>query len=752
MNATAPPRPTAPHPTPPLPLPPPPWEHVPPVAELRPYPFAALVRRMFREHALQGSIFDLPERRFFRGDPQRDLAVDFHGRRASSPLGPAAGPQTQMAQNLVLSWLGGSRVQELKTVQVNDRLEIPRPCIDMRTVGLNIEWSQELLLEESLEEYVKGAMLIRMLETGPVPPTPGFADQVLDMSVGYDLAGIQSEPVASFLRGMLDCSAVVDRLRDEIPPEHARLRDLDYPTRLSDTLTLSTFHGCPPDEIERIVDFLMHEYGISCVVKFNPMLVGREETRSLLHDELGYTHLTVPDSAFERDATWEQALEITERLDATARRLGVGFGVKFSNTLIVLNDGGFLAGAADSGPEEAYLSGRPLHVLAMTLVRRFRRIFGTRIPISFSAGIDRVNFPDAVALGLVPITVCSDLLEKGGYGRLQGYYKELDRRMDEVGAHSAGTWAIRAYGKGREALERAMRGLGLEPGDPRRAAVERALAEDHDLAAAVGPELFARWVDAAVLLNTEEYVEGVRRDPRYAHAANSQPPPKIGSHLELFDCITCDICVPVCPNDANFTFGHGLEAVPVERLERRAEGGWRRVAGDPLDLSRKHQIANFADFCNDCGNCDVFCPEDGGPYVVKPRFFGSDADWRASPLDGFWLGRAGGRDVALGRFRAEEGNDQRIEMRLTVEGDRLRVEGPGFEEPAYRVAWSVTDPEATLEVDSDLQTIDLTWAHILDTIRRAVLDGARVNPVNALVGVSIPPSEDNPSPRNSNPS
>jgi putative selenate reductase len=34
-----------------------------------------------------------------------------------------------VAQNLVLSDIAGGRILELKTVQVNDRLKIPRPCI-----------------------------------------------------------------------------------------------------------------------------------------------------------------------------------------------------------------------------------------------------------------------------------------------------------------------------------------------------------------------------------------------------------------------------------------------------------------------------------------------------------------------------------------------------------------------------------------------------------------------------------------------
>src|SRR5512140_2271438 len=133
------------------------------MAELIPYPFSALVRRMLHELRSHDAIFDLPRARFATGTGGLDLSVRFHGHTASSPLGPAAGPHTQMAQNLVLAWLGGSRIFELKTVQTLDELKIPRPCIDMRTIGFNAEWSQELRLQESLDEYVKGAMLIAML-------------------------------------------------------------------------------------------------------------------------------------------------------------------------------------------------------------------------------------------------------------------------------------------------------------------------------------------------------------------------------------------------------------------------------------------------------------------------------------------------------------------------------------------------------------------------------------------------------------
>ena len=349
---------------------------------------------------------------------------------AATPLGPAAGPHSQLAQNIVLSFLGGARVFELKTVQINDRLTIPRPCIDMQTVGYNVEWSQELTLEQSLEEYVKAAMLLQILRRSDLLQlAPGADAALFDLSVGYDLAGIQSDRVRAFLAGLRDATPVIDRLRRQIPDEYRRFRDLDFPTQISHTLTLSTFHGCPPDEIERMIDWLLREEGLDCVIKLNPTLLGPQEARALFNERLGYRE-HIPDEAFAKDTTWAQAVDFCGRLGETAKTLGRGFGVKFSNTLIVENHRSFFPATE----KVMYLSGPPLHVLAMSLVLRFREAFGDRFPISFSAGIDRHNFADAVSLGLVPVTVCSDLLRTGGYGRMQSYFAELLGRMARVAA------------------------------------------------------------------------------------------------------------------------------------------------------------------------------------------------------------------------------------------------------------------------------------------------------------------------------
>jgi putative selenate reductase len=648
---------------------------------------------MFRELAERDSIFDLPRRKFHLGSAELDTGVSFHGRRAGSPLGPAAGPQTQMAQNLVLSWLGGCRIMELKTVQVMDELEIPRPCIDMQTIGFNVEWSQELKLEQSLEEYVKGSMLIEILEaSGEIEVAEALRPWVFDMSVGYDLAGIQTERVQAFIDGMLDASAIVERLRGEIPAEHARFRDLDFRTRLSDTLTLSTFHGCPPDEIERIIEFLLDEKGLHCIVKLNPMLLGPRRCRELLNGEMGYGELHVPDTAFERDASWEQAAGFCERLGDRADRLGLGFGVKFSNTLIVENHREFFP----RKEKEMYLSGPPLHVLAVNLVGQFRRHFGDRFPISFSAGIDAQNFADAVAIGLVPITVCSDLLKPGGYARATTYLGALETRMKKLGAPDVPAYILRAYGRGDEALARAQ--ITGEVAAVCRAALE----SGGDLRAAAG-EAFEAWVSAAILANTEHYVAAATADPRYRKEKNDKPPRKLGSELELFDCVACNKCVPVCPNHANFAFAIPTGEVPIAVLSREGDR-WRRQDRGTLAISKKQQWGTFADFCNECGNCDVFCPEDGGPYVIKPRFFGNLADWEAfADQNGFLLHG--------GELLARIGG---AEYRFSEAGGRVRFAGAGFD-----VTFSPEDPAATIEGEA-VGEIDLTYFHILRWIRDAV--------------------------------
>jgi putative selenate reductase len=677
------------------------------MAELRPIPFEQLLARVLVEPARQETLFDLPLRKVWRPRPGLDLSVDVHGHRAQTPVGPAAGPHAQLAQNIVLAWAAGARVIELKTVQVLDELQIPRPCIDAATIGYNVEWSQELRLADSLREYVAGWMLIRMLrEIDPLglgAAAVAQSEPVFELSVGYDLKGLQSVQMHNYLLQAQNVAPIIDELRARIPREHQRLRDLDYRADLVSCVTLSTFHGCPPAEIEAIARYLIDEIGVDVIVKLNPTLLGYDEVVYLLHDRMGYHDIVPRRAAFDGDLKWQDAIALGWRLVDVAARRGRSFGVKMTNTLVVENRKRWLPG------EEMYLSGPPLHVLAMHCVERWCAAFGTAVPLSFSGGIDQHNFVDAVACDFVPVTTCTDLLRPGGYGRLGKYLDNLEEAMAACGARDRDDLILNRFDKGAEA----------------RRLVEAELEEQ-----GVGVdqrELSARIVRMAGVLNSHEVTARVTGDPRYAAGKNGKPPRKVGSTLALLDCLSCDKCVPVCPNDANFSIETPPEEVSYEDLLVDDAGAIARVPGGLWTVKKAQQWANFADACNECGNCDVFCPEDGGPYVVKARYFGSRASFDASPrLDGLYLERAPDGLRVLARVG---GRDCRLELRgerAVIEDDIVRVHhdtASGVILGAELVA-GARGPHR--------HSGALFWT--LRALVRGALDPSRVNAVSAAMG------------------
>jgi putative selenate reductase len=661
------------------------------MSALFPVPFATLVDRMVRELAARKAVYDLRRWNFAIAPDGLDLSIDLHGARAATPFGPAAGPHTQLAGNILLSWLAGGRVIELKTVQVLDRLEIARPCIDLRDggVGFNVEWSQELTLEQSLEEYAKAAMLIAI--AGSLGLGAGLEATVFDVSVGYDLAGIRSAPVRAFLDGMKDASAVVEKLRAEIPEAHARFRDLAYPTKLASSVTLSTFHGCPPSEIEAIAGFLMREVGLDVVVKLNPTLLGEADLEAILHDRLGFTDVAVPVETFSTDATWDDAVGIVERLAAVAATAGRSFGVKFSNTLLTVDRGGFFA----AGTKASYLSGRPLHVLAIELVRRFRDRFGDRFPVSFSAGIDVENFAEGVALGLKPVSVCTDLLTGDGYAKGATYLAALCEKMAAVGATDVDGFALKAFGEAEAALAE----LGLSE---EKATLCRAALAGGNPRAAAGDD-FPRWLSATLVRNTRVYAEKVLADPRYRRAASVAPVEKSGAVLDLFDCETCGRCVSVCPNGAVFRYDFAPRTIPLGKLVSGRFALHVETSG-ALVVDGGKQIGIFADLCNACGNCVAACPEEGAPHAVKPVFFGGPAAFDGSPdRDGILIEKVpDGR-----RILHRRGGDV-----LTVEprdDGSVRAAGEGFD-LVFPSLDRPMDATGTIDAEVDLGRIRLVLA------------------------------------------
>ena len=268
-----------------------------------------------------------------------------------------------------------------------------------------------------------------------------FYATIFDLSVGYDLKGIESEFVTGFIQQIKHADHLVDQLRSQIPDEYVQYRDYPFRTDLVKTATLSTFHGCPKDEIERICRYLIAEMGLHTIIKLNPVQLGKEKLEHILYDQLGYKHLKVNQKAYDTGLSLQEALGLVERLEPLAKKHSLNIGVKFSNTLEVHNSLGRL-------PDEVmYLSGQPLHVIAVALLAEWRKATGTRYPVSFAAGIDRRNVANAVAMCLTPITVCTDLLRPKGYGRQEGYFKELETAMRKVGAGTINQYIRNARGQ-----------------------------------------------------------------------------------------------------------------------------------------------------------------------------------------------------------------------------------------------------------------------------------------------------------------
>ncbi len=79
-------------------------------------------------------------------------------------------------------------------------------------------------------------------------------------------------------------------------------------------------HGCPPDEIERIARYLLEERGLHTVVKMNPTLLGKPDVLDILHNDLGFTEIDIPDSVFEKDLKYDRALDLDPHAEGGRRR------------------------------------------------------------------------------------------------------------------------------------------------------------------------------------------------------------------------------------------------------------------------------------------------------------------------------------------------------------------------------------------------------------------------------------------------
>ena len=389
--------------------------------KMYPIPFKSLMNWIVTEYAREGEIFGVHTPYYAAGK-----TLPIFGERIETPFGPAAGPNSQLAQNIIAAYMAGARFFEVKTVQKMDGAElaacVPRPCILAADEGYNQEWSTELEIPQARDEYIKAWCALKVLSK-----VYGFGDPdgfVFNMSVGYDLEGIKGEKVNTYIDNMMDasetkqfkeCLAVLTEL---FPAEKDYIASIS--PRVSRSVTVSTLHGCPPQEIERIASYLLTEKHLHTFVKCNPTILGYKTARTIL-DSMGYDYIVFDEHHFNEDLQWVDAVPMFERLQALADSKGLEFGLKLSNTFPVDTTRNELPGT------EMYMSGRSLFPLTIEMCNRISRQFNGKMRISFAGGAEFFNCDKLFAAGIWPITVATTILKPGGYNRLHQMVEKTEK-------------------------------------------------------------------------------------------------------------------------------------------------------------------------------------------------------------------------------------------------------------------------------------------------------------------------------------
>ena len=379
-------------------------------------PFGQLMDWVLQEKKGQDTVFGV--HRPYTADPKNDMTI--FTRNLETPVGPAAGPHTQLAQNIIASYYAGARFFELKTVQKMDGAELSacvnKPCILADDEGYNCEWSTELTVPDAMGEYIKAWFILHVIakEFG-LGAQDGFQ---FNISVGYDLAGIKGDKVNTFIDGMMEAKDTVifqecrKWLLDNADKfQNFTREDIEaIPSNVCNSATISTLHGCPPQEIESIANYLLTEKHLNTFVKCNPTLLGYDFARKTM-DEMGYDYMVFGDFHFRDDLQYEDAVPMLTRLMKLSEGLGLEFGVKITNTFPVDVTRNELPS------EEMYMSGKALFPLSISLAAKLSAEFAGKLRISYSGGADYYNIDKIVGCGIWPVTMATTLLKTGGYQR-----------------------------------------------------------------------------------------------------------------------------------------------------------------------------------------------------------------------------------------------------------------------------------------------------------------------------------------------
>lgn len=399
--------------------------------KMRPISFKQMITWAMEELKEKESIFGIHKNKFYKNDSGK--YIELFGEKLASPFGPAAGPNSQLTQNIVASYLTGSRFIELKTVQVIDGEDLPvsKPCIHAQDECYNVEWSTELTVPEAYDEYIKAWFLLHVLMKEL--NLSEERDFMFNMSVGYDLDGIKSPKVDAYIEGMRNASntEIWNECRETLLSNidlfsNFSKEDLDKISPVvCPSITLSTLHGCPPEEIEKIAKYLLEEKNLHTFIKMNPTLLGEKFVRDTF-DKMGYDYIVLNPNHFINDLQYKDGVSMLKRLKSVANKLNLEIGVKLTNTLPVKIENNELPG------EEMYMSGRSLFPLTISLASKLASEFDGDLQISYSGGADFFNVEKILKAGIQPITFATTILKPGGYERITQMAKKVEEDLKGV--------------------------------------------------------------------------------------------------------------------------------------------------------------------------------------------------------------------------------------------------------------------------------------------------------------------------------
>ena len=137
-----------------------------------------------------------------------------------------------------------------------------------------------------------------------------------------------------------------------------------------------------------------------------------------------------------------------------------------------------------------------------------------------------------------------------------------------------------------------------------------------------------------------------------AKKATIQSPNLNNMILESGRCLSCNSicnkCVDVCPNRANVA-----------------------IKFEDENFKDKYQILHLDGLCNECGNCETFCPYQGKPYKDKFTLFWTEEDFENSSNDGFFIEKGNGSNIRLRKSNKIENVKNEEIVNLPIEFKKI---------------------------------------------------------------------------------